>query len=125
MARSTRGKSSKPAFSAVELRTLKAKKNADILKAAKSDPDARPLNARQLLTIAVAQRIRMLRAKLDATQAEFAKTYRIPLGTLRDLEQGRTEGDAVMTAYVTLIEADPKGVARTLAKGSVKVRPAA
>ena len=116
MARSTLGKGSKPAFSAAELRALKAKKNAEILKAAKNDPDARPLNARQLLTIAVAQRIRTLRARLDATQTEFAKTYRIPIGTLRDLEQGRTEGDAIMTAYVTLIEADPKGVARTLAK---------
>jgi putative transcriptional regulator len=114
MAKFTLGKTSKPAFSAKELSALKAKGKAAILRDAKSDPDAQPLNVAQLRTVALSQRIRQLRERINATQAQFAKAYRIPVGTLRDLEQGRTEGDAVMAAYVTVIEANPKAVAKVL-----------
>ena len=54
------------------------------------------------------------RARLAAglSQAEFSRTYGIPLGTLRDWEQGRSKPDAAGMAYLTAIVNDPEAVAR-------------
>ncbi len=46
------------------------------------------------------------------SQTEFARTYGIPLGTLRDWEQGRSAPDAAGLAYLTAIVNDPEAVAR-------------
>lgn len=50
------------------------------------------------------------------SQEDFAETYRIPTGTLRDWEQYRSEPDAAARTLLLLIEADPKGVVKTLKK---------
>ena len=52
----------------------------------------------------------------QVTQEEFAALYRIPLGTLRDWEQGRCEPDQPSRAYLTVIAHDPEGVKRALAE---------
>jgi putative transcriptional regulator len=54
------------------------------------------------------------RARIVAglSQAEFARTYGIPLGTLRDWEQGRSDPDAAGMAYLTAILNDAPAVAR-------------
>jgi putative transcriptional regulator len=59
-------------------------------------------------------RVKTLRRALMLTQEEFAARYHIPIGTLRDWEQGRTEPDAPARAYLKVIAADPNGVARKL-----------
>ncbi|MFZ3235911.1 MAG: XRE family transcriptional regulator [Stellaceae bacterium] len=51
------------------------------------------------------------------TQQEFAACYKIPLGTLRDWEQGRSEPDQPARAYLTVIAHDPDGVRRALQIG--------
>jgi putative transcriptional regulator len=56
----------------------------------------------------------MIRRALELTQEEFAARYHIPLGTLRDWEQGRAEPDQPTRAYLTLIARDPDHVYRTL-----------
>lgn len=61
---------------------------------------------------------KIIRRALELTQEEFASRYRIPLGTLRDWEQGRSEPDQPTRAYLTLIARDPEHVARTLAQKS-------
>lgn len=48
------------------------------------------------------------------TQEEFSARYHIPVGTLRDWEQGRSEPDAPAKAYLKVIAADPEGVAKSL-----------
>ena len=55
-----------------------------------------------------------MRRALGLTQEEFAARYRIPLGTLRDWEQGRSEPDQPARAYLTVIARDPEGVRRAL-----------
>jgi putative transcriptional regulator len=40
--------------------------------------------------------------------------YRIPIGTLRDWEQGRCEPDQPARAYLIVIAHDPEGVLRAL-----------
>ena len=54
------------------------------------------------------------RARLVAglSQAVFARTYGIPLGTLRDWEQGRSDPDAAGKAYLIAIINDAPSVAR-------------
>ena len=60
------------------------------------------------------QSIDVIRRALDLTQEEFAARYHIPLGTLRDWEQGRAEPDQATRAYLTVIARDPEGVQRAL-----------
>jgi putative transcriptional regulator len=59
--------------------------------------------------------VRIMRRTFGLTQEDFAARYHIPLGTLRDWEQGRSEPDAPAKAYLKVIRADPEGVAKALA----------
>jgi len=51
----------------------------------------------------------------EMARREWEKEGRIPLGTLRDWEQGRREPDAAALAYLRVIEREPEAVARALA----------
>jgi putative transcriptional regulator len=88
---------------------------AGISAAALADPDARPMTPGQMATARRVPRTRTLRRALALTQEEFALRYHIPLGTLRDWEQGRCEPDQPSRAYLTVIAHDPEGVQRALA----------
>jgi putative transcriptional regulator len=55
-----------------------------------------------------------MRRVLGLTREEFATRYQIPLGTLRDWEQGRTEPDQPARAYLCVIASDPEAVWRAL-----------
>jgi putative transcriptional regulator len=85
-----------------------------IARAARADPDAQPLTEADLKRMKRTPRARMIRRALELTQEEFAARYHIPVGTLRDWEQGRTEPDRPARAYLTLIARDPDHVNRTL-----------
>lgn len=87
----------------------------EIEAAAAVDPDARPMTPDQLRTVRRVPRAKTLRRALAMTQEEFATRYHIPLGTLRDWEQGRCEPDQPARAYLTVIAHDPEGVKRALA----------
>ena len=87
----------------------------EIHAAAMADPDARPMTAEEWRTARRVPRTKTLRRILGLTQQEFAARYHIPLGTLRDWEQGRTEPDQPARAYLTVIARDPEGVRRALA----------
>jgi putative transcriptional regulator len=89
-----------------------------IEKAARADPDAQPLTEADFSRMQVIPRVKIIRRALDLTQEEFAKRYHIPLGTLRDWEQGRAEPDQPTRAYLTLIARDPERVNRVLNSGS-------
>ena len=82
--------------------------------AALGDPDARPLTEERLNRMKRVPRARTLRRALGLTQEEFAARYHIPLGTLRDWEQGRSEPDQPARAYLHVIAHDPDGVRRAL-----------
>ena len=86
----------------------------EIEASAASDRDARPITAEELQLARRVPRAKTLRRALNLTQQEFAVRYRIPLGTLRDWEQGRTEPDQPARAYLTVIARDPEGVLRAL-----------
>ena len=79
-----------------------------------ADPDARPMTAEELRTARRVPRIKTLRRALNLTQQEFAARYHIPIGTLRDWEQRRTEPDQPARAYLKVIARDPEQILRAL-----------
>jgi putative transcriptional regulator len=83
-------------------------------RAALADPDAHPLTAADLKRMRRTPQIKVIRRALGLTQGEFAARYHIPLGTLRDWEQGRATPDQPTRAYLTVIARSPQGVQRAL-----------
>jgi len=87
---------------------------AEIEAAVTADRDTRPMTAGELQIARRVPRAKTLRRALNLTQQEFAIRFHIPLGTLRDWEQGRSEPDQPARAYLTVIARDPEGVLRAL-----------
>jgi putative transcriptional regulator len=87
----------------------------EISQAALSDPDAQPLDITRLKPV---PRMRSLRRALGLTQEEFSARYHIPIGTLRDWEQGRSIPDAPARAYLEVIAAQPDMVAKAFERAA-------
>ena len=79
---------------------------------AQDDPDAHPLTAAAFARMKKVPRAKIVRRALGLSQEEFAARYRIPLGTLRDWEQGRSQPDRTARSYLEVIAAEPKAAAR-------------
>ena len=60
--------------------------------------------------------VKAVRAASKMTQATFARTYRFPVGTVRDWEQGRRQPDSGSATLLKMIAIDPKGVERIIAQ---------
>lgn len=60
--------------------------------------------------------VRAVRVRLKMTQEEFSIRYGLTLARVRDWEQGRSSPDSAARAYLTVIEREPKAVARALAE---------
>jgi len=82
--------------------------------AALSDPDARPATEAQLRRARRVPTVRALRQRLNLTQEEFARRFHLPLGTVRDWEQGAHRPDKAAQVLLTVIAKDPDAVARAL-----------
>lgn len=89
----------------------------EIHAAALADPDAQPLTAGRERSMKRVPQVRVIRRALRLSQEEFAARFRIPLGTLRDWEQGRKDPDAAARAYLTVIGCNPTAVANALRPG--------
>jgi putative transcriptional regulator len=61
--------------------------------------------------------VRAIRRKLHMSQEEFAQSYRIPLPTLRNWEQGRRQPDAPAAAYLHAIAKRPREISQALKAG--------
>ncbi|TWB73486.1 putative transcriptional regulator [Nitrospirillum amazonense] len=82
--------------------------------AAVSDPDARPLTPEDMSRMRRVPQVRTMRRALGLTQEEFAARFHVPIGTLRDWEQGRKEPDATAKAYLKVIAKNPDVVQEAL-----------
>ena len=82
--------------------------------AALADADAQPLSDADMDRMTPTPRLKIIRRALGLTQEEFAARYQIPLGTLRDWEQGAKKPDQAARAYLRAIAGDPAGVQRAL-----------
>jgi putative transcriptional regulator len=93
---------------------LDAMTDEQVLAAARSDPDAQPLTAKQLRNARRVPYAKHVRFVTGLSQEEFARVFGIPIGTLRDWEQGRFEPDQAAHSYLKVIEANPKAVRKAL-----------
>jgi putative transcriptional regulator len=82
--------------------------------AAVSDPDNPPLTEEDMRRMKRTPRTKIIRRALSLTQEEFAARYRIPIGTLRDWEEGRAEPDEAARAYLMVIAREPEMVRKAL-----------
>ena len=82
--------------------------------AAMADPDGQPIRPEDLLKMPLVPQIRTLRRALKLSQEDFAARYHIPVGTLRDWEQGRKEPDAAAKAFLRVIAREPDTVRKAL-----------
>jgi putative transcriptional regulator len=60
--------------------------------------------------------VKAIRLAMNLTQTEFARRFRLPIGTLRDWEQQRTQPDSGSKLYLQMIEAEPAAVLRIVEK---------
>ncbi len=95
-------------------RAFDAMTDAERHQAALSDPDARPATRAQLARARRVPSVRALREKLNLTQEAFAARFHLPLGTVRDWEQGAHRPDKAAQVLLTVIAKDPDAVARAL-----------
>lgn len=93
---------------------LRPMTDAQVEAAALADPDAQPLTEADTARLPRIPRAKTIRRALGLTQEEFATRYQIPLGTLRDWEQGRAEPDQPARAYLTAIAGNPGAVQQAL-----------
>ena len=91
--------------------TTSGKTHSDARKEAVSES---PLTKDELGSLPRVPFVATMRRRLRLTQHEFASRFAIPLGTLRDWEQGRSEPDATSRAYLKVIAADPDRVAQVV-----------
>src|ERR1700722_7414644 len=82
--------------------------------AAMRDPDAKPLTPDDFKRMKRTPRVKIIRRALGLTQEQFATHFHIPLGTLRDWEQGVAQPDQSARAYLTVIARDPDAVRKAL-----------
>lgn len=83
-------------------------------RAALNDPDAQPLTSEDFKRMQRTPQVRVIRRALGLSQEDFAARYHIPLGTLRDWEQGRAEPDQAARAYLRVIGREPETVREAL-----------
>jgi putative transcriptional regulator len=86
----------------------------EVLAAALSDPDAQPLTGADMKRMKRTPQVKVIRRAFGMSQEEFAQAFRIPVGTLRDWEQGRVEPDHAARAYLKVIARNPKAVREAL-----------
>jgi putative transcriptional regulator len=83
--------------------------------AAMADPDIRPMTDEEWARAPRVPQVSVIRRALKLSQEQFAATFRIPVGTIRDWEQGRYEPDAAARAYLRVIAREPDTVRKALA----------
>jgi putative transcriptional regulator len=102
--------------SKTDWRAFDAMTDEEVEAAALSDPDAQPLTPERMKRMKRTPQVKVIRRALRLSQGEFAQAFRIPIGTLRDWEQGRVEPDQAARAYLTVIAMNPKAVREALEK---------
>lgn len=83
-------------------------------RAAVSDPDAKPLTERDFVRMPRTPQVKVIRRALGLSQDDFAERFQIPIGTLRDWEQGRATPDQAARAYLKVIARNPNAVCEAL-----------
>ena len=93
------------------------------LEAAMNDEENPPLTEERMKHMRPVSRVKAIRRHLGITQEQFAERYGIPLGTLRDWEQGRSYPDQSALTLLDAITYEPKTMARIVGASRPKRKP--
>jgi putative transcriptional regulator len=96
----------KSALKATDWAAIDAMTDKDIARQMADDDEVAP----EILPVDV----KAIRSATGLSQGGFAARYKIPVGTLRDWEQGRKQPDTTARAYLWVIGKNPKMVAESL-----------
>jgi putative transcriptional regulator len=94
---------------------MRVKKEHIVQPAEPSDPEDFDVTDEAMERGQRARLIRSTRTNLGLSQSEFATTFRVPVGTLRDWEQARVTAPDFAVAYVKVIARHPDMVAKAVA----------
>lgn len=83
---------------------------AEVTAAALADEDNPPLSNSEAARLRPVPNPKAIRKQLRMTQAQFARRFHLPLGTLRDWEQGVREPDSAAKSYLRVIAKNPQAV---------------
>ncbi|MBA2521233.1 MAG: helix-turn-helix domain-containing protein [Chloroflexia bacterium] len=80
-----------------------------------ADPDNPPFTDEDLARPRLTPNPKRIRQRLQMTQEQFAEGFQVPLGTLRDWEQGTRRPDSAARTLLRIIDRKPELVLATLA----------
>ena len=103
-----------PTLTDEEKARLDALTDADIHAAALADPDNPPLTPDELEQFQRVPDLKAIRERLHLTQRQFAETFGLSLGAVRDWEQGRFEPDQAAKTLLKVIACKPEAVKQAL-----------
>ncbi|MCC6455265.1 MAG: helix-turn-helix domain-containing protein [Caldilineaceae bacterium] len=107
--------STQPLQGKTDWAALEALTEEEITAAALSDPDNPPWIEEELARLPDLPNPKEIRQKLQMTQEQFAEQFQVPLGTLRDWEQGVSVPDSAARNYLRVIAKNPQAVLEALA----------
>jgi putative transcriptional regulator len=93
---------------------LNALTDAEIEAAAEADLENPLLTDAELKQFRPVPNPKEIRKRLNMTQQQFSQQFELPLGTLRDWEQGTREPDSAAKSYLRVIAKIPQGVIEAL-----------
>ena len=93
---------------------LEAMTEAEIEANALGDPDNPPLTPAELARLKPVPNPKRIRQRLRMTQEQFAARFQVPLGTLRDWEQGARTPDSAARTLLRVIDKNPEAVIQAL-----------
>lgn len=99
---------------------VKSLTEKQIITAAKSDPDAKPLTRTQLKKFKRVHPpkkidVKAIREKLHVSQKEFASYFGVSVRTIQEWEQHRRTPTAIARNFLKVIDKAPKAVLKALA----------
>lgn len=99
---------------------VKSLTEKQIITAAKSDPDAKPLTRKQLKKFKHVHSpkeidVKTIREKLHVSQKEFASYFCVSVRTIQEWEQHRRTPTAIARNFLKVIDKAPRAVLKALA----------
>ena len=104
----------RPYVTRTDWKRLNAMEDAAIEADAAGDADNPPVTDGELQQFRRVPDLKQIRNKLKMTQQQFATNFHVPLGTLRDWEQGIGRPDTAANAYLRVIATIPAAVLEAL-----------
>jgi putative transcriptional regulator len=106
--------STRPLESRTDWQRIATMTEEEIEANAETDQDNPPLTTEELARLRPTPNPREIRRRLHLTQEQFSIQFHLPLGTVRDWEQGKKQPDSAARTLLRVIEKDPEAVIQAL-----------